>query len=93
LTFEGLVEIFVRDENQGVQQKIHEYILSQMRLQGVDNPAGSLRDGSGLGEAKFTVDLRAFTENWGTSEWQIVSCLSEKCTDAIQVDPNETVRL
>ena len=56
---------FSRSEDPGIQQKIHDYILSQTYLQGVQNPAGSLRDGSGLGEAKFEVNVGPITHNWG----------------------------
>ncbi|KAF4948738.1 hypothetical protein FGADI_9393 [Fusarium gaditjirri] len=48
-----------------LQRKIQEYIASQAKLQGVSNPSGSLSDGSGLGEAKFNVDMSAFTGGWG----------------------------
>lgn len=34
-------------------------------MQGVSNPSGSLSDGTGLGEAKYHVDLSAFTDGWG----------------------------
>nr|AAA33386.1 glucoamylase [Trichocladium griseum] len=34
-------------------------------LQQVSNPSGTFADGSGLGEAKFNVDLTAFTGEWG----------------------------
>lgn len=39
--------------------------MSQAKLQGVSNPSGSLSDGSGLGEAKYNVDMSAFTGGWG----------------------------
>lgn len=39
--------------------------MAQAELQGVSNPSGDLTDGSGLGEAKFNVDLTQFTGAWG----------------------------
>ncbi|KAJ4254924.1 hypothetical protein NW762_009722 [Fusarium torreyae] len=65
LVFKYVVDRFVNQYDAGLQKHIQEYIASQAKLQGVSNPSGSLSDGSGLGEAKFHVDLSAFTDGWG----------------------------
>ena len=66
LVFKTLVEHFAANEyDADLQRKIQEYIVAQAELQGVSNPSGDLVDGSGLGEAKFQVDLTEFTGAWG----------------------------
>jgi len=66
LVFKTVIEQFASgDYDASMQKKIQEYIVSQAKLQGVDNPSGGLVDGSGLGEAKFHVDLTQFTGAWG----------------------------
>uniref|UniRef100_A0A0D2XVL5 Glucoamylase n=1 Tax=Fusarium oxysporum (strain Fo5176) TaxID=660025 RepID=A0A0D2XVL5_FUSOF len=65
LVFKYVVDRFINQYDAGLQRKIQEYIASQAKLQGVSNPSGSLSDGSGLGEAKFNVDMSAFTGGWG----------------------------
>lgn len=47
-----------------VKPQIEDYIISQAKLQQVDNPSGGI-DSGGLGEPKFHVDLSAFTGEWG----------------------------
>lgn len=63
--FKYVVDRFINQYDAGLQKRIQQYIASQAKLQGVSNPSGSLSDGSGLGEAKFEVDLSAFTGGWG----------------------------
>ncbi|KAF4444652.1 putative glucan 1,4-alpha-glucosidase [Fusarium austroafricanum] len=65
LVFKYVVDRFINYYDAGLQKKIQEYIASQAKLQAVSNPSGSLSDGSGLGEAKFNVDMSAFTGSWG----------------------------
>lgn len=66
MVFKTLIEHFAANEYDAELQKtIQEYIVAQAELQGVSNPSGSLVDGSGLGEAKFHVDLTQFTGAWG----------------------------
>ncbi|WZH46372.1 uncharacterized protein QYS62_007446 [Fusarium acuminatum] len=65
LVFKYVVDRFINQYDAGLQKRIQQYIASQAKLQGVSNPSGSLSDGSGLGEAKFEVDLSAFTGGWG----------------------------
>lgn len=65
LVFKYVVDRFINQYDAGLQRKVQEYIASQAKLQGVSNPSGSLSDGSGLGEAKFNVDMSAFTGGWG----------------------------
>jgi glucoamylase len=48
-----------------LERRLQAYAEVQARLQTVINPSGSLHDGSGLGEAKFKVNLRPFLQNWG----------------------------
>lgn len=61
-----MIEHFSSNEyDEGLQGKIEEYIVAQAEVQGVSNPSGDLTDGSGLGEAKFNVDLTPFTDAWG----------------------------
>lgn len=62
------MEHFAANEyDPSLQEKIQEYIVVQAQVQGVSNPSGDLVDGSGLGEAKFNVDLTPFTDAWGKS--------------------------
>ncbi|OBS22075.1 hypothetical protein FPOA_08412 [Fusarium poae] len=65
LVFKHVIDRFINQYDAGLQQKIQQYIASQAKLQGVSNPSGSLSDGSGLGEAKYEVDLSPFTGGWG----------------------------
>jgi glucoamylase len=65
LVFTAIVERFTSRYDAGLQTEIQSYIASQARLQTVSNPAGSLADGRGLGEAKYHVDLTAYTGGWG----------------------------
>lgn len=57
--------MFINTQDSNLQTEIENYIVAQSRLQGVENPSGSLADGSGLGEPKFNVDLSQFTGDWG----------------------------
>jgi glucoamylase len=59
------VDIFSNSYDANLQAHIQEYIASQARQQGVSNPSGSLSDGTGLGEAKFYVNLSPYTGGWG----------------------------
>ncbi|KAF9636332.1 Glycoside hydrolase family 15 [Lasiodiplodia theobromae] len=63
LVFKALVDRFVNGDYD-LQDEIEEYIISQAKLQGVNNPSGGLSTG-GLGEPKFYVDLTQFTGAWG----------------------------
>ncbi|KAG7146283.1 Glucoamylase like protein [Verticillium longisporum] len=65
LLFKSLVDIFVDKFDPALQDKIQQYVASSAQLQGVSNPSGELWNGEGLGEAKFNVDLTAFTGDWG----------------------------
>ncbi|KAL6914173.1 hypothetical protein FSST1_011933 [Fusarium sambucinum] len=65
LVFKYVIDRFINQYDAGLQKKIQQYIASQAKLQGVSNPSGSLSDGSGLGEAKYEVDLSPFTGGWG----------------------------
>ncbi|KAL4723319.1 hypothetical protein ACLX1H_009809 [Fusarium chlamydosporum] len=65
LVYKYVIDRFINKYDAGLQNKIQQYIASQAKLQGVSNPSGSLSDGSGLGEAKFEVDLSPFTGGWG----------------------------
>ncbi|KAH7154957.1 putative glucoamylase GMY1 [Dactylonectria estremocensis] len=65
LVFKAIVERFTNTYDAGLQTLIQQYIASQAKLQGVSNPSGSLSDGSGLGEAKYYVDMSPYTGGWG----------------------------
>ncbi|KAF3359549.1 hypothetical protein VdG1_02104 [Verticillium dahliae VDG1] len=65
LVFKSLVDIFVDKFDPALQDKIQQYVATSAQLQGVSNPSGELWNGEGLGEAKFNVDLTAFTGDWG----------------------------
>lgn len=60
-----IVELFSEDYNSTLQTIIQDYVVSQAKLQTVENPSGSLADGSGLGEPKYNVDLTEYTDPWG----------------------------
>ncbi|KAI1111228.1 family 15 glycosyl hydrolase [Nemania sp. NC0429] len=65
LTLKAIVERFAHKYDSSLQTQIANYIIAQAKLQTVSNPAGSLSDGSGLGEAKYEVDGSAYTGGWG----------------------------
>jgi glucoamylase len=65
LVYKSIVDRFTRSYDAGLQRHIERYISSQARLQAVSNPSGQLFDGTGLGEAKFNVDLTPYTGAWG----------------------------
>lgn len=65
LVFKAIIERFTDSYDAALQTQIQNYIISQATLQTVSNPSGSLSDGTGLGEAKYHVDLSAFTDGWG----------------------------
>lgn len=65
LVFKAIIERFTNEYDAGLQSLIQQYIVSQAKLQVVSNPSGSFSDGTGLGEAKFNVDMSAFTGGWG----------------------------
>ncbi|KAK6955353.1 glycoside hydrolase 15 protein [Daldinia eschscholtzii] len=65
LVFQAIIERFINKYDASLQTQIQNYIIAQAKLQGVSNPSGSLSDGRGLGEAKYHVDLSAFTDGWG----------------------------
>ncbi|KAK6441266.1 glycoside hydrolase 15 protein [Oleoguttula sp. CCFEE 5521] len=64
LTFKTLVDNLLSYKTAGLETKIQQYISTQAAVQGVDNLSGGLCTG-GLGEANFSVDLTAFTGDWG----------------------------
>lgn len=64
LTFKFLSDSYIQG-NVGLGSLIQEYILSQARLQLVDNLSGTFASGAGLGEPKFLADETAFDEEWG----------------------------
>ncbi|KAL4738199.1 Six-hairpin glycosidase-like protein [Aspergillus similis] len=64
LVFKTLVELF-RAGDSDLLPVIQDWISSQARIQGVENPSGGLADGQGLGEAKFTAEETAFAGSWG----------------------------
>ncbi|KAL7624358.1 glycoside hydrolase 15 protein [Parahypoxylon ruwenzoriense] len=65
LVFKAIVDRFANSYDATLQTQIQNYIASQAKLQTVSNPSGSLSDGTGLGEAKYYVDLSPFTGGWG----------------------------
>lgn len=64
LTIEVLVNEFTTTKPPELEKAINDYINAQAILQRVDNSSGGLHTG-GLGEAKFNVNLTAFTGDWG----------------------------
>ena len=64
LVFRTLIELF-RAGDTDLLPIIEEWISSQARIQGVENPSGGLADGQGMGEAKFGADETAFAGSWG----------------------------
>jgi glucoamylase len=65
-----LIDLFETSDQDYISRKeletdIRNYVSSQAVLQNVSNPSGTLRDGSGLGEPKFEIDLNPFSGAWG----------------------------
>jgi glucoamylase len=65
LCFKGLVESLINSYDASLQTSIEQYIAAQAVVQGINNPSGSLSDGTGLAEPKFYVNQTAFTGPWG----------------------------
>jgi len=65
LVMKYVTDVFLTGEHPELERRVQAYAETQARLQSVTNPSGSLYDGSGLGEAKFKVNLRPFLQNWG----------------------------
>lgn len=70
LTFKCLIDLFETSDQDYISHKeletdIRNYVSSQAVLQNVSNPSGTLKDGSGLGEPKFEIDLNPFSGAWG----------------------------
>ena len=65
LVFKGIVDAFDRKYDPALQTQIENFVIAQAKLQPVPNRSGDLVNGSGLGEAKFTVNLTQFTGDWG----------------------------
>lgn len=61
LTFKYLVDT----GNSSLQTLIEDYVISQAKLQAVDNPSGDLSTGEGLAEPKFYLNKTAFLGSWG----------------------------
>ncbi|KFY81068.1 hypothetical protein V499_00141 [Pseudogymnoascus sp. VKM F-103] len=65
LVFKYIFDRFQSGYTASLQTQLQNYIVAQAKIQGVSNPAGSLSDGSGLGEAKYYVDMSPYTGGWG----------------------------
>ncbi|KAI0009288.1 carbohydrate-binding module family 20 protein [Xylariaceae sp. FL0662B] len=65
LVLDTIIQRFVNSYDATLQTQIQNYIIAQATVQTIDNPSGSLSDGTGLGEAKYNADLTAFTDAWG----------------------------
>ncbi|KAM7208589.1 Six-hairpin glycosidase-like protein [Naviculisporaceae sp. PSN 640] len=65
LVFKLVTDTFIDSYDKDLQTNIQNFIISQAKLQGVNNPSGTFQSGQGLGEAKFMVDLKQFTGEWG----------------------------
>ena len=64
LTLKLLIDSYIHG-NVGLGSLIQEYIISQARLQLVDNLSGTFESGAGLGEPKFYTNETAFEGEWG----------------------------
>ncbi|OBT59101.1 hypothetical protein VE04_00695 [Pseudogymnoascus sp. 24MN13] len=65
LVFKYIFDRFQSGYTASLQTQLQNYIVAQAKIQGVSNPAGTLSDGSGLGEAKYYVDMSPYTGGWG----------------------------
>ncbi|OTB05419.1 carbohydrate-binding module family 20 protein [Hypoxylon sp. CI-4A] len=99
LVFKAIVERFSAEYDADLQTQIQNYIIAQSKVQTINNPSGSLSDGTGLGEAKYNVDLTAFTDAWGRpqrdgpalraitlseySKWLIANGYTDTVTDVV----------
>jgi glucoamylase len=79
LVFKSIVDRFAHYYDAGLQRHIEQFVAAQAKLQGVSNPSGSLSNGAGLGEAKFEVDLTAYTGDWGKAALSSLSLLVAIC--------------
>lgn len=64
MTFKILVDTFIAGDK-SLQRHIQDYVTAQAKLQTIDNPAGGLANGRGLGEAKFEANGTAYLGGWG----------------------------
>ncbi|ETS75535.1 Glucoamylase P [Pestalotiopsis fici W106-1] len=65
LTLKTIIDEFIFSGDTTLQTVIDNYVQAQAFLQTVDNPSGSLSDGSGLAEPKFYSNETQFTDAWG----------------------------
>jgi glucoamylase len=79
LVFKAIVDTFTNSYDANLQIQIQNYIAAQAKVQGVSNPSGSLSNGAGLGEAKYNVDLSAFTGAWGESGSYLTTKKGQAC--------------
>ena len=64
LTLKLLVDLYIHG-NKGLSKTIQEYILSQGKIQTIDNLSGTFSSGAGLGEPKYYTNETSFEEEWG----------------------------
>ncbi|KAK9422220.1 putative Glycosyl hydrolase, family 15 [Seiridium unicorne] len=65
LTLKALIDEFIFNGDESLQTVIDNYVQAQAILQTIENPSGSLSDGTGLAEPKFYTNETAFTDAWG----------------------------
>ncbi|KAA8574592.1 hypothetical protein EYC84_006034 [Monilinia fructicola] len=61
LTFKYLIDT----SNSSLQTLIEDYVISQAKLQTVENPSGDFASGAGLAEPKYYTNETAFLGEWG----------------------------
>jgi glucoamylase len=66
LVFKMLIDQYRHgiDTSTSLRSSIDDFVSSQVILQQVSNPSGTVKTG-GLGEPKFNIDYTKFTEPWG----------------------------
>jgi glucoamylase len=97
LTVKLLIESYIQS-NAGLGSLIQEYIISQARLQSVDNLSGTFASGAGLGEPKYYTNETAFEGEWGRPQRDgpalraTAMIVYAKAIMAASVDNNANVR-
>ncbi|RAL64344.1 hypothetical protein DID88_001820 [Monilinia fructigena] len=92
LTFKYLIDT----SNSSLQTLIEDYVISQAKLQTVENPSGDFASGAGLAEPKYYTNETAFMGEWGRPQRDgpalRTTALISFANDRLALGQNSTVK-
>ncbi|KAB8303036.1 hypothetical protein EYC80_004490 [Monilinia laxa] len=92
LTFKYLIDT----SNSSLQTLIEDYVISQAKLQTVENPSGDFTSGAGLAEPKYYTNETAFMGEWGRPQRDgpalRATALISFANDRLALGQNSTVK-